>query len=93
MILVSRTGNQYVVYRQTVAYEGSTGRNWNINPVELVREQRTGYFVIAKWGSGRQDDYQVMIKVSSVEGILNLTDWERPESPIFKLPTLRKIRS
>lgn len=84
------------IFRQTCGYQYQvTGKNtptveWNINPVQIVEDERKGYFVIGRWGSGGYQgecgqwvhdpsEYEKMIPVKSVLYIMEPHIWEMPE--------------
>ena len=82
------------VFRQNCGYQFgkdcSTSVNWNINPIELVHDSASGFFVIGPWGSGYRDigcsrcrelvydpsQFEKMIPVRSVLSIEDAGNWE-----------------
>jgi len=83
------------IFRQTCAhYQPDTyGRStcsWNINPVEIVNDERSGYFAIGPWGcDGHRDDcghwvetiekFEQLIPIKSVVRISKVGEWEKKD--------------
>lgn len=101
MKLVLKNGEKILVHRYncgfqyTIAGNGSPTVEWNIDPVEIIEKQRTGYFIIGPWGSGWNNEgpyspiagrgyydpskFEKMVPVSSVLYIEDPAKWEKEE--------------
>ena len=85
-------GETIEVFRQNCGYQFGkdcgTSVNWNIDPIQLVYENASGFFVIGPWGSGYKRDhcgqcyydpsnFENMIPVRSVVSIEDPSNWEK----------------
>lgn len=101
MIFLLSDGREIEVFRQTCGYQykldwkPTPSVDWNINPIEIVREKKKGMFAICNdTGNGYsfQDGkwvYDVstideLIPISSVVSILRPGEWEKP--PEYQIP-------
>lgn len=85
MILVLNNGDRVEINRHNCGYEwkmigtARSSREWNIRPIELIAQRnqgKSGFFVIAKWGSNGGDTCEKMIPLDSVCYIEKPDHWE-----------------
>jgi len=80
----------YCGYQYQITGHANPTVEWNIRPVEIVENERKGYFVIGPLGCGGyqgkcgewvydNSKYEKMIPVKSVLYITEPNVWERPE--------------
>lgn len=101
MKLVLKNGERVLIHRHNCGYQyqrsgaGIPTVEWNIDPVRIIQDQRSGYFVIGPYGSGWSYEnpdrpvagrgyydpskFEKIVPVSSVLYIEDPGKWEKEE--------------
>ena len=94
MILVLINNEKVEVFRQNCGHQYQTGIidrptvEWNIDPIQIINDNKTGFIIIGEWGSGHIQKHGIfyydnskftrMIPVKNVLYIEKPSEWERP---------------
>jgi hypothetical protein len=88
MIFVLTNNIRVEVFRQNCGYQWGDvfqgSRSWNINPMNIMEAEKTGFFAIAKYGTTVGQPCEMLIPVRSVLYIMEPDKWERPEDTHYR---------
>ena len=98
MILILANGEKVVVHRMNCGhqykdYRRQYTRVWNIDPVEIVDEDK-GFFAIGKWGTTADEHCEMLIPIRSVVAIENPNEWDKDDVVQIRkvLPDISTLR-
>lgn len=101
MLLHLKDGRTVEIFRQNCGYyfhdkyKHLPDINWNINPVEIVNDEKNGFFCICEWGNAfsrddrgeliyHPENIQELVFVKSVVSITETHKWERKDSALYR---------